>query len=512
MSLDDLEKRFPQFPEAYWRASTTFKDFPKCTSDEKTDVCIVGAGITGITCGYLLQNEGFKVTIIDAGKILNGTTGHTTAKITAQHNLFYDELIGNFGDEKAKLYYQANADALNFIKDLVLRENIDCDLRKQDAYVYTNSDDYVEKIKNEMKAYEKLGINGELVENTPLPFNVKVAVVMKDQAQFHPLKYLSYLVEDFVSKGGKIYENTTAIDIEDDTETYVLTKEKHKIYCSNIVVTSHFPFKDTLGFYFARLHAYRSYVLAVKTEKDIPDGMYINAEEPSRSIRYADYKGTRLALIGGENHKTGQGICTMKHYEALEQFAKDTFGVNEILYRWSTQDLTSLDRMPYIGKITEKHDRVFVATGYRKWGMTTSTFAAHIINDIITGRENPYVELFSPSRFNVDPSLKAFITTNTDVAKHLISGKLEFVVKTPEELENEEGSVVRVNGKRAGAYRDETGELHIVDTTCMHLGCETEWNSGERTWDCPCHGSRYSIDGEVIEGPTKKPLKKIALD
>ncbi len=238
--------------------------------------------------------------------------------------------------------------------------------------------------------------------------------------------------------------------------------------------------------------------------------MYISADDPTRSLRYTPVNGEPLVLIGGENHKTGQGPDTMLHYLALEAFAEKTLGIEEYVYRWSAQDLITLDKVPYIGPVTADKPNILVATGYRKWGMTNGTTAAMLLTDIILKKENPYRDLFSPSRFKkADPDIKKFISFNANVAGHLLKGKLEFVPKDPSDLQNDEGSVVMVNGKRAGAYKDPEGKLHIVDTTCTHLGCECEWNHGERTWDCPCHGSRYSYDGEVLNGPTEKPLRKI---
>ncbi len=256
----------------------------------------------------------------------------------------------------------------------------------------------------------------------------------------------------------------------------------------------------------------RAYVLGVKAEKEFPGGMYINAESPSRSLRFTEINGEKLVLVSGDNHKVGQGKSEILHYKALQSFGEQVLGLNEIKYRWSTQDLITLDKVPYVGHLTSNHQNVFVATGYRKWGMTNSTAASLLLRDLIIQKENPYQELYTPSRFHMDPSLKKFFSINMDVAKHLIQGKFEVIEKTQEDLVNNEGAVVIVNGKRAGAYRDKQGEIHLVDTTCTHLGCELEWNDAERSWDCPCHGSRFSYTGEVIEGPTEKPLDKIEMN
>lgn len=499
----------PQFPEPYWR-EVSLPTFAKLKEDIAVDVAIVGGGITGITAGYLLQKEGLQVAIIDAGNLLNGTTGHTTAKVTAQHGLIYHELIQHFGEENAALYYKAADDALKFVKHTIQDKKIDCDFSEEDAYIYATTDEYKNKVFKESDAYEKLHIDGSLVFDLPFDFSIKAALIMKNQAQFHPLKYLKQLVLDFTEKGGIVFENTTAAGIEEGEQPKVKIRDGHHVSCKYIIMASHFPFYDKKGLYFTRMYPERSYIIGIKADKPYPGGMYVSVDDPVRSIRHTPVNGESLILVGGENHKTGQGPDTLDHYLALEEFAKSTFGIKEYSYRWSAQDLTTLDKIPYIGPITDDNPNILLATGYRKWGMTNGTAAAQMLADRILEKENPYNDLFSPAREKkADPNIKTFISANADVAKHLLKGKLELVTKDPNELKNDEGSVVWVNGKRAGAYRDQEGKLHIVDTTCTHLGCECEWNHGDRTWDCPCHGSRYSIDGEVIEGPTKMPLKKM---
>lgn len=503
-------KSIPKYPEPYWMDSTKFPSFSDCSDDIKVDVAIVGGGITGITLAYLLKKEGLKVVILESSKILSATTGHTTAKITAQHELIYNDFLNEIGDEKTKLYYESNMEALNFIKNTIKENNISCDFIEQDAYIYTKSEDYIQKIVNESKAYEKLGIPGEYLDSIPIPIDIKAALVMKNQAQFHPLKYLNNLVSYINEYENIIYENTQAIDIEKSPELKVVTKAGHKIACDNVVICTHYPFYDGMGLYFSRMYALRSYVLGAITEKPYPGGMYINAENPGRSLRYTPFNGENLVIIGGESHKTGQSdIPTLDRYESLKLFGDELFKIKSIPYRWSTQDLVTLDNIPYIGHITDSNPNIYVATGYKQWGMTSGTLAALMIRDSILKKENPYSKLYTPSRFNADPGVKNFISINTNVAKELAKGKLTANYRKPDDLKNDEGSVVFINGKRAGAYRDELGELHILDTTCTHLGCEVQWNDAERTWDCPCHGSRFSIDGEVVEGPAQKPLKKI---
>lgn len=508
---DSSSSCLPQYPQSYWLASTDIPRFPKLSEDIRVDVAIVGAGIAGLTTAYMLARKGLKVAVLNAGRIINGTTGSTTAKVTAQHNLIYDEFISHFGEEKARLYYEANNEALQWVRSTVEELGIDCQLSNQDAYVYTQSDQYVQKIQAEYKAYEKLGIPGALVDCTPLAYPTKAAIIMKDQAQFNPVPFLVKLTEELVRMGAQIYEDTTVVGVMKDKPATVNTEGGAKVTCDYTVSASHFPFNDRNGLYFARLHMSRSYVLAVRTEKEFPGGMYITAESPGRSLRSVLIDGKPAVLISGEEHKTGQGICTHQHYENLQRFGQETYGIQEILYRWSAQDLFSLDNMPYIGQELPDVPNLFVATGFRKWGMTNSVVSALLNSKLILGENTPYEEVFTPRRFVANPSIQTLVKENVNVAAELISGKLEFTFKKPEDLGNDQGSVVRVNGKRAGAYRDANGQLHVVDTTCSHMGCEVEWNDAERTWDCPCHGSRYTYQGDVIEGPAKKSLGKVQL-
>nr|WP_240338513.1 FAD-dependent oxidoreductase [Peribacillus alkalitolerans] len=499
----------PHQPEPYWRSSTDLEEFPTLNESISTPTLVVGGGITGITTAYLLAKAGIRTVLVEAGKVLNGTTGHTTAKITAQHDVIYDELIQHFGKDQAKLYYESNIEAGKFIKKLVDEHQISCDYSIQDAYLYSTTPKGKQQLEKEAEAYKELGINGELQLETKLPFETTAALSMKDQAQFHPLHYLKHLLDDFIKMGGTVYENTTAKSVEEADHPIVTTHLGYTISCNHLVIASHFPFYDWRGLYFTRMHAERSYVLAIKSKTAFPGGMYLSVDNPTRSLRSVQIDGSEHILVGGESHKTGQGIPTIEHYEALQKFAEEHFELEEIAYRWSAQDLITLDKIPYIGPITSRSEHIYVATGFRKWGMTTSTLAAQIISDAIAQRENRYSELFHPSRFKPDPSIKELVVQNADVAKHLVEGKLEIVQMHPEDLQNDEGGVVKFEGKRAGAYRNELGQLHIVDTTCTHLGCELEWNSGDRTWDCPCHASRFSVEGQVIEGPAKKPLKKL---
>lgn len=494
--------------EPYWITSAEKMEYPVLNEDINVDVAIIGGGIVGITSAFLLKNKGFKVAILEANKILHGATGHTTAKITSQHNLIYDNLITKFGEEKARQYAEANEKAIHFIANLVKEKNIDCDFTWKPAFVYTQSDDYINKIEREVKAASTLGIKASYLDKISLPFNIKGAVKFDNQAQFHPLKYLYALAKEIQGDGSYIFEHTKIVDIEEGKSCTLIGNNGKKIKAAKVIIASHFPFYDGLGMYFARIYVEKSYVVAVKLKEKSSDGMFITAEDPGRSLRSQNYEEGEIVLVGGEHHKTGSEKSTNRHYETLAAFAKENFKTESILYRWSTQDCMTADSVPYVGYLTSKTNNIFVATGFGKWGMTNGTASASILTDLITKGNSPWEQVYDPSRFDIIASGAKLVKENLDVAGKLVGGKLNPVPKDIEVNKNE-AKVVSIDGERYGVYRDEMGKLHTVDITCTHLGCELVWNEAEKTWDCPCHGSRFTYDGDNVEGPAFNSLNTL---
>jgi len=494
--------------EPYWLDSIEKSDYPALNEDIIVDVAIIGGGIVGITSAFLLKDKGLKVAILEANRIMHGTTGHTTAKITSQHNLIYNNLIKKFGEEKARQYAEANEKAIHFIADLVNKKNIDCDFCWRPAFVYTQSEEYIEKIEKEVNAASKLGITASYLNNISLPFNVKAAIKFDNQAQFHPLKYLKVLADEIPGDGSHIFERTKIVDIEEGNICTLIANNGKKVKAPKVIIASHFPFYDGLGMYFARIYAEKSYVVAVKLKGKFPNGMFISSEEPGRSLRSQSYKDGEIVLVGGEHHKTGSEKNTNGHYETLAAFAKENFKVENILYRWSTQDCMTADGVPYVGNLTSKTNNIFVATGFGKWGMTNGTVSASILTDLIVKGNSPWSDIYDPSRFDIIASGTKLVKENLDVAEKLIGGKIAPVPKNIE-VNKGEAMVVSINRDRIGAFRNDNGKLHMVDITCTHLGCELVWNEAEKTWDCPCHGSRFNYDGENVEGPAFNSLKKL---
>jgi glycine/D-amino acid oxidase-like deaminating enzyme/nitrite reductase/ring-hydroxylating ferredoxin subunit len=500
----------PHMPKSYWREQQRNSDNSSLEQNISTDILIVGAGIVGATAAYLLAKEGANVTVIEGSNIASGTTGFTTAKVTAQHGPIYHQLIKNFGEEKAKLYYQANQEALENVRNLVQTLSINCDFEERDAVLYAEFEEGKQLLREEKQAYDTLEILGDLSSAIPsLPFSVEETLSMPNQAQFHPVKYVYALVEEAKKLGVTFYEHTRAMKVKNGETVTVELMNGYEVEAKQVIVSSHFPFNDEDGLYFTRLAPNRSYVVCAKVSDTNLNGMYINVEKPTRSIRTArGDKGETYVLVGGEGHKTGQNkVDTTKAYETLANFAKQNFSVESIDYHWSAQDPATLDKIPYVGQAMTGMSNIFVATGFDKWGMTNGTNAAYLLKDLCLDKPNPYQELFDPTRSKMKmEDAKNFIKENSNVAKELVKGKFIRPSNELDEIQLDEGKIVMVDQHKTGAYRDHQGHLHLVKPTCTHMGCDVNWNDAERSWDCPCHGSRFSYKGEVLEGPAVEPL------
>jgi len=498
-------KNFKNPPHSYWLASTEADDYPQLSEDIKTEVVIIGGGITGILCAYFLQKKGIDSVILEAGKIVSGTTAHTTAKITSQHGLIYNKIKNQRGLEIAKQYADANETAITEFKKIISENKIECDFSEQSAYIYTQSDEKIQKMQDELKTAEELGIKASYEEEIPFSIPIKAAIKFDAQAQFHPRKFLLPIAKKISESRVRIYERTRAVDLEEGDEYTIITDSRKKVTAKKVIIASHYPFYNKAGMYFSRIYTERAYIVAIKADQKYPGGMYINAEEPSRSLRGQISDNEELIFIVGENHKTGQGKDMVNHYHALIDFAASIFTIKDIPYRWSTQDCMTLDGVPYIGRYKADTPNLYIATGFEKWGMTNSMVSAIILRDMILDIENPWEEVYSPSRHNIMGAAKNFVVENADVAKHLIKGKISSLPENID-LKPGESKVFESDGDRVGAFRDDNGNLHLVNTTCTHMGCELNWNSAENSWDCPCHGSRFTCSGSIIEGPAVEPL------
>lgn len=496
---------------SYWVETTPKTNFPNLSEDMNTDVLIIGGGITGIMTAYMLSKSGLNITIVDADRMAMGVTANTTAKITSQHGLLYDYLLNSFDFTTANGYLNSNEDAIYTISEIIKNENIDCDFVRQDSYVYTCDKSNVARIVDEVSAVTSLGLKAEYVTECPLPFKIEAGIKFPNQAQFHPRKYLLSLLPILERRGVNIFENSKVIDIKHVKDEYEVYINDNKITTKYLVMASHYPIKNFPGMYFIKMYQDSSYAIGVELEQEIFDGMYISCDTPTTSFRnIVQDNGKKLLIVGGSSHKTGQADVNVEDsYINLENYIKSIYPKAKIKYRWMTEDCISLDKIPYIGEFSNFLPNMYVATGYKKWGMTTSHVAAKIISDKILGNENPYENIYTATRLKPIKNSKEFGNMLKQSAYSLAINKLSSPIISYEELENDSGGVVDYKGEKLGIYKDKNGKMYAVVPYCKHLGCELTWNNLEKTWDCPCHGSRYDYTGKIITEPTTESLDSI---
>jgi glycine/D-amino acid oxidase-like deaminating enzyme/nitrite reductase/ring-hydroxylating ferredoxin subunit len=495
---------------SFWLATTPSTDYPPLEGGISVDVAVIGGGITGLTAAMLLKRAGKTVAVVESKRIVRGATGYTTAKVTAGHGLIYAELERTFGAEGARTYAQANQGAIERIFELAAAVGADCDLERKANFVYAETQDELDSIQQEVEAAQRAGLDASFVSATSLPYDLAGAIRLANQAQFHPRKYLLALAETIPGDGSHVFELTRALDVDEGEPCEVKT-DRGTLRARDVIVATHLPFLDR-GFFFAKTHPHRSYAVAAPiAEASAPDGMFINSGTPTRSVRTI-HDGERLLIqVGGNGHKAGAEEDTPQRYAELDRFLREQWPeAGAVEYRWSTQDYMPLDNVPYIGRLRRGSRHLYTATGFKKWGMTTGTLAAMILSDRVLGRENEWADLFDAKRWNVRASAATFVKERASDGFHFVADRLGGADKpSPETLGKGEGAIVRMRGRRRAAYRDETGELHVLSPVCRHLGCIVSWNPAERSWDCPCHGSRYSGEGSVIQGPTVKDLKRV---
>jgi len=415
--------------------------------------------------------------------------------------------LDSYNFDVAKKYFDSNQNAISEIKNIIEKENIDCDYMPQSSYIYTKRREYIEKLKDEVQILKTLGANSSFVTSSPLPFNILGAAKLDGQAQFHPRKYVFSLLNLIQKNNGKIYANTKAIDIKNKLNKYDVICDNYKISAKYVIIATHYPIKNFPGLYFLKMYQDKSYIIAVDPHKEIFDGMYLSAEEPVTSFRNI---GKKLLLVGGSGHKTGaNNIDLDKSYTNLENYIKSIYPNAEIKYKWSTEDCVTLDKIPYIGNFSNLLPNIFVATGFKKWGMTTSFVAAKIISDKILKKHNPYENIYKATRLNLIKNRKEFKNITKQTAYSLVINRLKMPKELYSNIQNNCGGVVNFNGKKIGIYKNHDGKIFAVKPYCSHLGCELSWNNLEKTWDCPCHGSRYDYTGKLITEPSTKNLKRI---
>jgi glycine/D-amino acid oxidase-like deaminating enzyme/nitrite reductase/ring-hydroxylating ferredoxin subunit len=482
------------------------------TASAAADVAVVGGGIVGLTTALLLARAGRSVVVVEADRIAAGVSGYTTAKLTAGHGLIYSHLESSFGADGARLYAESQLAALAWVTKLCVDSGVECDREVVANYVVAEAENEVEKLDAELAAAQAAGLAMRRVADPDVvPFPAVAALVLEDQAQFHVRKYLLAVADLFEEAGGQIFERSRVTEI-DGEGPYVVRSAAAEVEAAAVVVASHYPIVEQ-GFFVPRIHPRRSYVVAAALTGDHPEGMFINVGSPTRSVRTAPLEnGRRLVLVGGEGHRVGQATGASDPYAALDRFTREHFLVGETMFRWSTQDNESVDRLPYIGRMGADGD-LYVATGFAGWGMTNGTMAALTISNAIQGAESPWASLYDPGRHNLAASAKNFLSENTNIAVQQLKKQLPGgAVDSVGEIGPGQGAIVTADGAKIAVSRDSEGALHALSASCTHMGCTVTWNESESTWDCPCHGSRFAADGRVLHGPALHELDAVSID
>jgi glycine/D-amino acid oxidase-like deaminating enzyme/nitrite reductase/ring-hydroxylating ferredoxin subunit len=492
-----------------WLERAADARFPRFQGDGRYDVAVIGGGITGVTAALLLARAGRSVVLVDQHAIAGGTTGHSTAKVTSQHGINYLRLRLTLGEGAARTYASGQEAAKERIAAFVADENIDCDFRRRPAYVYASSSWQRRLVEREASAARSAGLPATFVERSdvPLPFGTHGAMRFDDQAEFDAARYVRGLARSLGQAGGELFEQTRARHV-DEGDPCTVRLETGAIRADHVVVATLLPFLDRGG-YFARAFPNRSYVICARTGGPPLGAMLINAGPPIRSLRDVPHEGGELLMVGGEGHHVGSGKARPERYEQLAEFAHRHWDVREITHRWSTQDYSADDGVPYIGRLHPFSKRVWIATGFKKWGITGGTLAGMLIADGILGSENAWSRLFSTSRIRPHAEAPRFLLENARAGVRMVLDRVrEHGGRASDDLAPGEGGIVSHDGRKVAGYRDEGGRLHAISTRCTHVGCQVAFNAAETTWDCPCHGSRFTVDGDILNGPATAPLER----
>lgn len=495
----------PDDQHPIWFDTSPGTAYEALAGDRRVDTAVVGGGIVGISVADELAEAGQSVLLLERDRLLRGVTGHTTAKVTAQHGRIYDYLIEEFGTDRARQYAQANQQAIEDIAARIEDRSIDCDFERCPSYLYTRDVDQREQYEREANVADSLGLPATYVESLPGPVSGVAGVRFDEQGLFHPRQYLLALAERVVEAGGTIVEETTVTDIEPGQPCTVET-DRGRVDADDVVLATHFPIHDR-AFYFARVYPKQSHVLALELAEPAPEGMYYRPGNPYLSVRPRPAGDETSVLVGGQDHRTGHGGDTRERFERLERQARAHLDVERVTHRWTTQDHVSIDRVPFVGKHSPLSEHVYVATGFGGWGLTNGTAAGTLIADLVLDRPNPARRVFHPTRRPVTASLRSLLGHGAHVARHTVDDHLGSAASPAAvDLKRGEGEVLEADGDPVAVSRDESGGYHAVSAVCTHQGCHVHWNEGERTWDCPCHGSRFDIDGNVIDTPAVEHL------
>ncbi|HSI80796.1 MAG TPA: FAD-dependent oxidoreductase [Solirubrobacterales bacterium] len=490
-----------------WVDTAAETSYPPLDGAINADVAVVGGGIAGLTAALLLKRGGARVAVIEAGRVGTGVTGHTTGKVSSLHGLVYRELRGSFGKDGARTYGAANQAAIERVATLVDEEAIACGFRRVANYTYAESEEALEKVSQEAAVAEEIGLPATFTDSAPLPFPARGAVRFDDQAQLHATNYLVGLARAVEGDGSRVFEESRVTAVDDGSRCRVETDDGF-VTAGSVIVATNFPILDR-GLFFARCHPHRSYLIAVTLDGSLPQDTFISADEPLRSILAHRSDEREYLLVGGEGHRASNQVDVSERYSRLEQWARERFPVSSVEYRWSTQDAIPVDGVPYVGPMSPLSRSVYVATGFRKWGLTNGTVAGMILSDRLLDKSNPWASTFTSTRLRPLAGGRRFVSENLRAGVRLIRDRLASRGSDLSDLEPGGGRALDLNGEKVAACMDDDGQLHTVSAVCTHAGCIVDWNGEERTWDCPCHGSRFGHTGKVIQGPATDDLPPV---
>jgi glycine/D-amino acid oxidase-like deaminating enzyme/nitrite reductase/ring-hydroxylating ferredoxin subunit len=497
----------------YWSTSATFPSFAKLNSDARADVVVVGGGITGLTAAYLLAEAGRSVLMVERGRCAATDTGHTSAHLTMVTDARLDELVKRFGHPHAQAVWDAGLSAMAQIDEIVRRHQIDCGFDWVEGYLHAppGARDVrtVEGLRQDADLAGQLGFDATFQDEVPLVGTPGIR--FEGQARIHPRKYLAGMAKAVVAAGGRIHEHTEVTEFS--TEPLSVTANGRLVTCNDVVIATHNPLVGVGGLtgaalFQTKLALYTSYVVAGRVPKGIvPDSLWWDTASPYRYLRVEPHRAYDLVILGGEDHKTGQTSDTEACYDRLARAVVALAPAIEITHRWSGQVIETPDGLPYIGSTA---DHQYSATGYAGNGLTFGTLAGMMVTDRILGRSNPWTELFDPARKAIRHGVWDYLKENADYPYYLIRDRFAGAEgRSLRSVKRGQGKIIDRDGTKVAAYRDEAGAVTMRSATCTHMACLVAWNSAEKTWDCPCHGSRFTPAGKVISGPAESPLPEI---
>lgn len=501
--------------ESLWSITSTAPEFPKLNQTLNADVVVIGGGITGLTAAYLLKTENKKVILLEKEKLLSGETGKTTAHLTEIIDTRYRSIISNFDLETACKVADSSRQAIQFVSELVKKEKIECGFEFVPAYLYADQENQLSELRKEYKAVKKVGLPAEQTHNVPIPFKVFNSIRFENQAQFNPADYLYAIAQLTQGDGCYIFENSQVIDIQDQSPCIVKT-ENGSVIAQDVIVATDAPISNRYLVH-QKIANYRTYALAAKVDPSsdldqIPNGLYWDLQVPYHYTRFQTIGSQRYCIIGGEDHKVGMETQTEERFENLKAYAKEHFNIQAFDAIWSGQVIEPFDGLPFIGRAPATR-HVWLATGFSGNGTTFGTLAAQILSDLIIKGENVFRKTYKSTRFQPWKSPLHFINENKDFPLCFLKDRLNAGdVDSIHDVPPGEGKIVStVDQNKIAVYRSDTGKIHALSPVCTHLGCHIRWNQGEKSWDCPCHGSRFGIDGRVLHGPATQSLKKMQI-